>query len=150
MADSDFAPHLDLVAEIVAAYVGNNSVAASELPGLIQGVSCALGTLGTAPTVEAPIEQKPAVSVRKSVTPDFIICLEDGKAFKSLKRHIRNAYGLTPAAYREKWGLPHDYPMVAPNYSASRSAIALSLGLGRKPEPEPAAKPVPRRKKAAV
>lgn len=150
MADSDLALHLDLVAEIVAAYVGNNSVAASELPGLIQNVSGALGTLGTAPAMQTPIEQKPAVSVRKSVTPDFIICLEDGKPFKSLKRHIQLAYGLTPEAYREKWGLPHDYPMVAPNYSASRSAIALSLGLGRKPEPAPVAKPAPRRKKAST
>ncbi|WP_029002669.1 MucR family transcriptional regulator [Azorhizobium doebereinerae] len=143
--------HLDLVADIVTAYVGNNTVAVSDLASLIQSVHTTLGKLGT--PAEEPVEElKPAVAIKKSVTPDFIICLEDGRKFKSLKRHLRTAYNMTPDAYREKWGLPRDYPMVAPNYAAARSELARTMGLGRKPEPQPAAKkaPVRRAKKATV
>ena len=117
MSDSDSnsasPSYIDFATEIVAAYVSNNSVSATELPALIESVYRALGQLGTpaAPVVE---EQKPAVPVKKSVTPEYIICLEDGKKFKSLKRHLRTSYGMTPEVYREKWGLPKDYPMVAP------------------------------------
>ena len=107
----------------------------------------ALSALGSPPVAEAePL--KPAVSIRKSITPDFLICLEDGKKFKSMTRHLRTTYSLTPAQYREKWGLPFDYPMVAPNYSATRSALAVSNGLGRKPaQPEPVEEPAPKSKR---
>lgn len=122
---------IELTAEIVAAYVGNNPVAAGDLPGLIKDVHKAL--TGTVETVEPPQpEQKPAVSIRRSITPDYIICLEDGKKFKSLKRHLRTQYNMTPEQYREKWNLPPDYPMVAPNYAAARSELAKKMGLGQK------------------
>jgi predicted transcriptional regulator len=141
--------HIDFTADIVAAYVSNNSVAAADLPALIESVHRALGQLGTpvAPPVE---EQKPAVPVKKSVTPEYIICLEDGKKFKSLKRHLRTSYGMTPDAYREKWGLPKDYPMVAPAYAAARSELAKNMGLGQSRKKAPVA-PVkkPSRRKAA-
>ncbi|GHD24013.1 MucR family transcriptional regulator [Tianweitania populi] len=143
---------IKLAAEIVAAYVSNNSVPASELPGLIASTHAAIAGLTSGTAVEQ-LEEKPvpAVSIRKSVTPDFLICLEDGKKFKSLKRHLSTHYGLTPDAYRQKWNLPSDYPMVAPNYSASRSALARSVGLGRKPAtvqvPPP---PAPKRKKLGL
>lgn len=141
---------IDFTADIVAAYVSNNSVAAAELPALIESVHRALGQLGApaAPPVE---ELKPAVPLKKSVTPEYIICLEDGKKFKSLKRHLRTSYGMTPEAYREKWGLPKDYPMVAPAYAAARSELAKNMGLGqtRKKAPAPAAKKPTRRKAAA-
>ncbi|WP_063827836.1 MucR family transcriptional regulator [Mesorhizobium loti] len=126
--------HLETVsiaADIVAAYVSNNPVPAGELPKLIGDIHAALKAIGT-PAPEPVIKQEPAVSVRKSVTPDFIICLEDGKKFKSLKRHIGVHYDLSPEQYRQKWDLPADYPMVAPNYAATRSALAKSIGLGRK------------------
>lgn len=123
---------VDLTAEIVAAYVSNNAVVSTDLPGLIAGVHKALATaVDGANEPEAP-PLKPAVSPRKSVTPDYIICLEDGKKFKSLKRHLRTHYNLTPEEYREKWGLPRDYPMVAPNYAAARSKLAKKMGLGQK------------------
>jgi predicted transcriptional regulator len=117
-------------ADIVSAYVRNNSVQAADLPALIHAVHGALTRVG--PTqVEAPAEPvKPVVSIKKSVTPDYIICLEDGKRFKSLKRHLRTSYNLSPEQYREKWGLPSDYPMVAPNYAAARSELAKASGLG--------------------
>ena len=120
---------LGLTADIVAAHVGNNSVAATELPGLIQQVYQALSTVGTAPE---PVEEKPqpAVPVRKSVHPDYIVCLEDGKKLKMLKRHLMTAYNLTPEEYRERWNLPADYPMVAPNYARQRSRLAKEIGLG--------------------
>lgn len=129
----DAKPELvDLTAEIVAAYVSNNAVVATDLPGLISGVHRALeGAVVGGSEPEAPA-QKPAVSPRKSVTPDHIICLEDGKKFKSLKRHLRTHYNLTPEEYREKWGLARDYPMVAPNYAAARSKLAKKMGLGQK------------------
>jgi predicted transcriptional regulator len=129
----DAKPELvDLTAEIVAAYVSNNAVVATDLPSLIAGVHRALeGAVVGANEPEAP-QLKPAVSPRKSVTPDHIICLEDGKKFKSLKRHLRTHYNLTPEEYREKWGLARDYPMVAPNYAAARSKLAKKMGLGQK------------------
>lgn len=123
---------VELSTDIVSAYVSHNSVNVSDLPKLIADVHGALRAL-KANEVQAPVEElKPAVPIRKSVSPDYIICLEDGKKFKSLKRHLRTHYNLTPEEYREKWGLPADYPMVAPNYSATRSRLAKDNGLGRK------------------
>jgi len=125
---------IGLTTEIVAAYVSNNSVPISDLPRLIADTHAAMAGLAGGATPDQPEEKPvPAVSVRKSVTPDFLICLEDGKKFKSLKRHLATHFDLTPEQYRHKWNLPADYPMVAPNYSASRSALAKSAGLGRKP-----------------
>jgi predicted transcriptional regulator len=123
---------IELSTEIVAAYVSHNALSPSDLPKLIMEVHGALRSLSTN---EAPVlleELKPAVPVKKSVASDYIICLEDGKKFKSLKRHLRTHYNLSPEEYREKWGLPPDYPMVAPNYSATRSKLAKDNGLGRK------------------
>ena len=117
------------VADIVAAFVGNNTVPTAELPALIASVHASLSSLGAAQS-EPVAELVPAVRVRKSVTPDYLICLEDGRKLKVLKRHLFSAYGLTPEAYREKWGLPTDYPMVAPNYAAARSEMAKRIGLG--------------------
>src|SRR5690349_16080685 len=142
---------LDLVADIVSAYVSNNSLSAAELPALIASVHGALNQVTTGKVEEPAVELKPAVSIKKSITPDAIICLEDGKAFKSLKRHLMTKYGMTPAEYRAKWGLPKDYPMVAPNYAAARSALARNMGLGldrRKPEEEKAPAKKTRRAKA--
>ncbi len=120
-----------LTADIVSAYVSNNSVSASELPALINQVHSALTRVSSSHG-EGPSEPlKPAVSVKKSVTPDYIVCLEDGKKFKSLKRHLRTQYTMTPEQYREKWDLPPDYPMVAPNYAAARSQLAKQMGLGQ-------------------
>ena len=123
---------LRMTAEVVAAYVGNNSLPATQLPDVINTVYGTLNRVnkknGAAVNVNA---QKAAVSVRRSVTPDYIICLEDGKKLKMLKRHLRTVYGLTPDEYRAKWGLPTNYPMVAPNYSKQRSAFAKKIGLGR-------------------
>ncbi|GLQ77302.1 hypothetical protein GCM10007881_08180 [Mesorhizobium huakuii] len=121
---------VSITADIVAAYVSNNPVPVGELPKLIGDIHAALNGIGT-PAVEPVVKQEPAVSIKKSVTPDFIICLEDGKKFKSLKRHLQH-FDLTPDQYRQKWNLPADYPMVAPNYAATRSALAKSSGLGRK------------------
>lgn len=130
--DASSVDYLGLTADVVAAFVGNNSVPATELPDLIAKVHGALLRLSTpAPAVVEEV-LKPAVPVKKSVTPEFIICLEDGLKFKSLKRHLRVHYNLTPEEYREKWGLPADYPMVAPNYSATRSQLAKDNGLGKK------------------
>lgn len=123
---------IDLSADIVCAYVSHNALSVTDLPKLIADVHAALlGLQGAAP-VEMVEELKPAVPVRRSVSPDYIVCLEDGKKFKSLKRHLRTHYNLSPEEYREKWGLPADYPMVAPNYSATRSRLAKDNGLGRK------------------
>ena len=122
---------IELTAEIVSAYVSNNSVAASDIPGLINQVHAALSRVSGAPG-DVPAEPlKPAVSVKKSITPEHIVCLEDGKKFKSLKRHLRTQYNMTPEQYREKWGLGADYPMVAPNYAAARSQLAKQMGLGQ-------------------
>jgi len=120
-----------LAADIVSAYVSNNSVAATDLPSLIGEIHGALLRVSTG-VQEAPAEApKPAVPVKKSVTADYIICLEDGKKFKSLKRHLRTQYNMSPEEYREKWGLPADYPMVAPNYAQARSNLAKQMGLGQ-------------------
>lgn len=123
---------IDMTADIVSAYVGNNTVGASDLPDLIQQVHSALtGVTGErAGRPQEPL--KPAVSIKKSITPDYLICLEDGKKFKSLKRHLRTHYDLSPEDYREKWGLPKDYPMVAPKYAEARSRLAKQMGLGQK------------------
>jgi predicted transcriptional regulator len=121
-----------LTAEIIAAYVSNNPVGREDLPGIIADVHEALARACQRTGVSEREELKPAVALKKSVTPDYIICLEDGKKFKSLKRHLRTHYNLSPEEYREKWGLPHDYPMVAPNYAAARSQLAKQMGLGRK------------------
>ena len=122
-----------LTARIVAAYVSHHQLPVSELPRLIQSVRDSLQRL-TAPAEEAPAKEelKPAVPIKKSVTPDYIICLEDGKKLKMLKRHLMSSYGITPDEYRAKWGLPADYPMVAPNYAKARSDLAVKLGLGRR------------------
>lgn len=120
---------LALTSEIVAAHVSNNTVAVADLPGLIEQVYKTLSSVGGAaePAADRPT---PAVPIRKSVTPDFIICLEDGKKLKMLKRHLKTAYDMTPDEYRERWGLPSDYPMVAPNYAKQRSKLAKEIGLG--------------------
>lgn len=124
---------IELTADVVSAYVSNNSVPAADLPSLIADVHAALGRVGTIPEPQAPIEkQKPAINPKRSVHDEYIICLEDGKKFKSLKRHIMTHYNLTPEQYREKWGLDANYPMVAPNYAAARSQLAKKMGLGRK------------------
>ncbi|TPK84434.1 transcriptional regulator [Mesorhizobium sp. B2-4-13] len=122
---------IELTADIVSAYVGNNPIPVASLPDLIESVNSSLARIGQAAEPEKPT-QAPAVNPKRSVFPDYIICLEDGKKFKSLKRHLGVHYGLTPDEYREKWGLKSDYPMVAPNYAAQRSALAKSSGLGRK------------------
>jgi predicted transcriptional regulator len=122
---------LKLASEIVSAYVSNNPVPASELPGMIKSVHATLGSLSGAPQSETLTSQKPAVPVKKSVNADYIVCLEDGKKLKMLKRYLRSNYSLTPEEYRAKWGLPADYPMVAPNYAAQRSEFAKKIGLGR-------------------
>jgi predicted transcriptional regulator len=119
-----------LTAEIVSAYVGNNTVAMSEIPSLINQVHAAL-TRVSAAAEAGPDPLKPAVPPKRSVTPEYIVCLEDGKKFKSLKRHLRTQYKMTPEQYRDKWGLPPDYPMVAPNYAAARSSLAKQMGLGQ-------------------
>ena len=121
--------YLERAADIVSAYVSHNSVPAADLPGMIHAVHAAL--LGIASGKPEPAQEPkkdPAVPIKKSVTPEFIICLEDGKKFRSLKRHLRTSYSMTPDEYRARWGLPHDYPMVAPEYAAKRSQLALSMG----------------------
>ena len=125
---------IELATQIVAAYVGRNAVEQADLPKLITEVHRALEQAAGAPATKdgAGGEIKPAVNIRKSITPDYLICLEDGKKFKSLKRHLRTHFNLTPEQYREKWGLPADYPMVAPNYATSRSKLAKNMGLGHK------------------
>ena len=124
---------IQLTADIVAAHVSNNSVAVGDLPNLIGQVHTALcGTI--LPAVEAPVDLTPAVSVRASIKPDAIICLECGAKNKIIKKHLFTSHGLTPDQYRQKWGLPRDYPMIAPNYSEQRRALAVKIGLGRNPE----------------
>lgn len=123
---------MELTADIVAAYVSKNAVPVASLPELIQSINSSLSKIGGPAEPETPT-LTPAVNPKRSVFPDYIICLEDGKKFKSLKRHLGVHYGLTPDEYRAKWGLKSDYPMVAPNYAAQRSALAKSSGLGKKP-----------------
>jgi predicted transcriptional regulator len=123
---------IDLAADIVAAYVSNNTVSATELPNLIREVHTALEKVAGGRAEQFSEPAKPAVPIRRSVTPDHIVCLEDGKKFKSLKRHLRTHYDLSPEQYREKWGLAREYPMVAPNYARARSDLAKKMGLGQK------------------
>lgn len=137
---------LTLTADIVAAHVSNNSVSMADLPTLIANIHAALAGLG-APAAAPAEEQKPAVSIRSSVKPDYIVCLEDGKKLKMLRRHLMTHYGMTPDDYRAKWNLPRDYPMVAPDYAERRRVLAKQIGLGtkgrgggRKPAAKPAAK----------
>jgi predicted transcriptional regulator len=122
---------IELATDIVSAYVSNHSVAIGELPGLIADVHRALIGVSAGVVEEAKETLKPAVSVKKSITPDYLICLEDGKKFKSLKRHLRAQFDLSPEEYRAKWSLPDDYPMVAPNYAEARSRLAKEMGLGQ-------------------
>lgn len=157
---ADKVNYVELAADIVSAYVANNSVAAVELPALINEVHTALRRVSTGAGKSAAEPPKPAIAIKKSITPDYIICLEDGKKFKSLKRHLRTQYDMTPEQYREKWGLAPDYPMVAPNYALARSQLAKEMGLGQQrkreaapaaPAPAPAAAPAKRtRRKAAA
>jgi len=123
---------MELTVDIVSAYVSNNAVVRADLPDLIDQTFNALREAEAKETQPIQEDLIPAVPIKKSVTPDYIICLEDGKQFKSLKRHLRNSFNLSPDEYRAKWGLPYDYPMVAPNYAAARSALAKKMGLGRK------------------
>jgi len=129
--NSSGASYIELTASIVSAYVSNNSVPAQDLSALINQVHSALSRVSSGQGEVASEPLKPAVSVKKSITADFIVCLEDGKKFKSLKRHLRTQYNMTPEQYRDKWGLPADYPMVAPNYAVARSQLAKKMGLGQ-------------------
>ncbi len=122
---------IEMTADIVSAFVSNNSVPATELPALIQSVHRALSGVSSTPEVVESAPREPAVPVKKSVAPDFIVCLEDGRKFKSLKRHLRTKYNMSPEEYRAKWALPKDYPMVAPNYAKARSELAKEMGLGQ-------------------
>jgi len=121
-----------MTAEIVSAYVGHNSVAATDLPDLIKSTFKALSELGKHTDRQLDLKLKPAVAIKRSIQPDFIVCLEDGKKLKMLKRYLRTQYKMTPEDYRRKWGLPADYPMVAPNYSKQRSKFAKNIGLGQR------------------
>ena len=123
--------YIELTAQIVSAYVGNNSVPSAEIASLIGQVHAALKRVSGGQTTALAEPAKPAVSVKRSINSDFLVCLEDGKKFKSLKRHLRTQYSMTPEQYRDKWGLPADYPMVAPNYAAARSQLAKQMGLGQ-------------------
>ena len=121
-----------LTADIVSAYVAHNALTGDKLPDLIGSVYGALTRASLLAIEPEKVELKPAVAIKKSVTPEYIICLEDGQKFKSLKRHLKTHYDMSPGEYREKWGLPHDYPMVAPSYAAARSDMAKNMGLGRR------------------
>ncbi|WP_033926770.1 MucR family transcriptional regulator [Sphingomonas sp. 35-24ZXX] len=136
MAETELEMHetlITLTADIVAAHVSNNSVAVSDIPSLIENVHRALNGLSAGEVVAEPEMPEPAVSVRASIKPDYIVCLEDGKKLKMLKRHLMTHYNMTPDEYRARWNLPADYPMVAPNYAATRRELAKKIGLGRKP-----------------
>ena len=132
MTENAPAKYVDLAADIVSAFVTKNAVQRAELPALIASVHAALAKAAGGAADQTMEALVPAVSIKKSVTPDQIICLEDGKGFKSLKRHLRTVDGLTPEQYRERWSLPSDYPMVAPNYAKTRSELAKTMGLGQK------------------
>ena len=129
--DNASAATIEMTTDIVAAYLSNNPVAAADLPALIQSVHQALTSVASGAAAPQAAAQEPAVPVKKSVNPDYLICLEDGRRFKSLKRHLRTQYDMSPEDYRAKWGLPRDYPMVAPNYAQARSALAKQMGLGQ-------------------
>ena len=131
MSDPSGKTPVELTANIVSAYLSNNPTPASDIPGLISQVHAALLRVSSG-RADMPSEPaKPAVSMKKSITPEYLVCLEDGKRFKSLKRHLRTQYNMTPEQYRDKWGLPADYPMVAPNYAIARSQLAKQMGLGQ-------------------
>ncbi len=132
MSESSIAPTslIELTADITAAFVGNNSVPANDLPSLIRGIFGALSGVTEPPVEAVAVSQTPAVTLKKSITDEYLICLEDGRKFKSLKRHLHSKYNLSPEDYRAKWGLPKTYPMVAPAYAAARSALAKASGLG--------------------
>jgi predicted transcriptional regulator len=130
MNDTVSGGFIELTADIVSAYVSNNSVSAGDIPNLINQIHSALVRVSGGQSDSAPEPLKPAVSLKKSITPEYLVCLEDGKKFKSLKRHLRTQYNMTPEQYRDKWGLPPDYPMVAPSYAAARSQLAKQMGLG--------------------
>ena len=136
-------PTVALTAQIVAAFLSNNAMAIADLPGVIQSVHRALSEVASPAPAAVAEKLVPAVPVKKSVTPDYIICLEDGKKLKMLKRHLATSYNLTPDEYRARWGLPPDYPMVAPNYAAQRSSLAKAAGLGQKPAPAPVVEAAP-------
>jgi len=131
MNDTTSGSYIALTADIVSAYVSNNTVSANDIPGLISQVHSALMRVSGGQSESQPEPLKPAISVKKSITPDYLVCLEDGKKFKSLKRHLRTKYGMSPEEYRAKWNLPKDYPMVAPNYAKARSDLAKQMGLGQ-------------------
>jgi predicted transcriptional regulator len=131
MDDQTSRNYIELTAEIVSAYVSNNTVPANEISSLISQVHSALQRVSSGSVEVVAEAAKPAIAVKKSITPDYLICLEDGMKFKSLKRHLRTQYNMTPEHYREKWGLPADYPMVAPNYAEARSQLAKQMGLGQ-------------------
>ena len=131
MTENSGESYIQLTANIVSAYVSNNSVPSAEISNLIGQVHSALLRVSSGQAAASVEPFKPAVPVRRSITSDYIVCLEDGKKFKSLKRHLRTQYKMTPEQYREKWGLPPDYPMVAPNYAAARSQLAMQMGLGQ-------------------
>ena len=132
MADnSSEGNYIELTANIVSAYVSNNTVPSAEIPNLIGQVYSALKRVAGGQVGAAAEPLKPAVPVKRSISPDYLVCLEDGKKFKSLKRHLRTQYNMTPEQYRDKWSLPPDYPMVAPNYAAARSQLAKQMGLGQ-------------------
>jgi predicted transcriptional regulator len=129
--ESDQAKHVDLAADIVSAYVAKNAIQVAELPSLIATVHSALRQAAEGGSAQPKEERRPAVPIRKSITPDYLICLEDGQKFKSLKRHLHTVYNMTPDQYRAKWGLRDDYPMVSPRYSEARSDLAKRTGLGQ-------------------
>ena len=155
MDDNTVQMTLEKTTEIVAAFVSKNQTATADLPALIQAVHRALTGISVVAPEPEP-RKEPAVPVRRSITPDYLVCLEDGKTFKSLKRHLRTKYDLSPEEYRSKWGLPKDYPMVAPNYAAARSALAKNMGLGKggrqagEETPPPAPAPKARRASKAA
>jgi len=136
----DFVSHenlLEMTVEVVSSYVGSNTIAATQIPDLINIVFGSLATLKTSDSKNSINPPKPSISIRRSIKPDYLICLEDGKKLKMLKRHLRASYGMTPDEYRSKWGLSPDYPMVAPNYAEQRSSFAKQIGLGRKKGDKP-------------
>ena len=133
MADAGSGSVLGLTAQIVAAHVSNNSVPLADLSGLIENVHRTLSGLGRPVETPAAVRPEPAVPVKKSITPEYLVCLEDGKKLKMLKRHLKTAYNMSPEQYRERWGLPPDYPMVAPAYAQHRSSLAKKIGLGTRP-----------------
>ena len=144
MADEPINELVAFAADITAAFVAANKVGAGDLPGLLKSIHDALSAAASGSDVKALAEAKaPAVPIKRSITPDFIVCLEDGLRFKSLKRHLLTKYDLSPEGYRAKWGLPHDYPMVAPNYAVARSVLAKSMGLGHIRRTTEAARPAP-------